>query len=523
MTSIYSDIIDYVSKTDAEIYEIIETACAKFLLSQTKGKAGITFLMPHKNNTLFRTMLMKLASSIDIDDHKTLHDHIAAMTLQSAYKSLDDWKKSPINSLNPPQILYVSNVSNNKVSLQCGASLVLNTDFSCKKSMCIWYVESGIIPVTTDKSAPMVGNKIGAYDEKYDDMSLRNKICIAIENKYALQRISKGLNDNKNDLDVFIHATLSIVNFVVNVKKDLITFREKLIPLISLNAVDIYFIIEPHRVTGDFLLPDSIISEWWKQNNIYSGFDPKNIIDLIQTELCSQNCKCALYTDRCKLLEEIHKVRKESLQSIRSSPRSIVDHIEKCYKELESNNTIGSITNALPPSLFEHYKNNLGLKLLQDQLRFYVYMELSILEKSIFDIQIFNDLLNYIGECLRAQTETERSKSLRVLDKNALKYMIATDEYIQNINIFINSTMFLFVPVTYDEAKSIKQKYSTGVPSINTTSMLNTNVGQYDKHLRVVNLQSSQLNEDLLKMLANLDLSKVDNQMRELILSKLNK
>lgn len=525
MSTNYTNIIEYISNKYDRVATLIDVAAAKLLLTSLKGKNGITFLVP--NNQFLLDKLQNLANSMDPDDHVLLHDHIAAMTLQHAYKTEADWRQhAPVNSLYPPQLIKIRSVSSNEITFENGAVIKRDDNFvdnSPKKCLAIWTIESGEIPITTDRPAQLTkNNKVGSYQETYVDMNLRNKICIAIENKYALQRLKYTLIDNDNiECDAYIHAMLSIVNYIVNVAKNVELFKSKVLPLISLNKIDIYFIIEPHRISGTYLLDDNIIQGWWSQKSVYSGFNCSDILKYIQQSLSTPDNSCALYSSRSMLFNAINTIRKSATTSIQSNPRKITEVIYAYYDTLENSNVIGNIENVLPSALSSYYKTNSKLKLLQDQLRYYTYMKFKDIESSMFNTYDFNELVNYIGECLRASTLDEINGAAPILNHNVLKYLINPNEYLLNINTFINSTMLLFIPMTYKESCELKQKNMITLPNPASTELYNINRAEYEKHSRIINLaNNAQNNEDLLKMLANLDLSKVDDELRQAIMDK---
>jgi hypothetical protein len=526
----YCRIIDYVDAVDSELAELIRGTCVDLTLGSTKGKPGITFLMPQ--DKALRKKLADLAYSDQVEDANKASDMFNAMIFRDVFKSPSDWmaKKDDIpNCLLPSQHVELDSVSGKEVVFKSGARAVIDDGFkdaSRKTNLAVWKLVSGEIPVTTDKPsklkyAKMNKGKTGGYDVSAQmSSSERYKIATAIENAYVLHQLQKGTGIDVSSRDIYFEYTMSLINYIINVRKDTAVMYEKVLPLISLDKLDFYLLVEPHKYGGNYLLDDGLIQEWWLQKGAHPH-NPKDVRLQIE-ELLKSGTGALVYTNRDQLLGKIADIRCQLAQYIDGRPRNCVDEIAKVYEQLEKSNSIGGLGPVFPAQLAAHYQNEPGLKMIQDELRYLTYGAFKSLESEpMFDQGRFHEITNMIGDCLFAATEDERAKQQKLLNKNSIKYLISPTEKIGEIRVFLYSTMFMYIPLTESEAMNLKQKHSIRRPDPQNIVVFNIAKDLFIQQNRIESTQSAPAEQSAMDYLRNLDFASLGESFKEELKRKL--
>lgn len=529
----YCRIIDYVDAVDTELAELIRGTCADLSLGSTKGKPGITFLMPQDKT--FRKKLADLAYSDKVDDANKASDMINALIFRDIFKSPSDWmaKKDDIpNSLFPSQHVELDSVTGKEIVFKSGARAVLDDTFkdsSRKSNLAVWKLMSGEIPVTSDKPSKLKyakmnrGGKTGGYDVTAQmSQSERHKIALAVENAYVFNQLqyenSKTGSYEPAAKDVYNEYTLSLINYIINVRKDDATMHEKVLPLISLDKIDFYLLVEPHKFGGTYLLDDGLIHEWWVQRDQHR-WDPASVVKQIE-QLLNSGTGALVYTDRKKITDKLANIRGAINQVALGKSRNCVDEIAKYYDQLEQNNTIDGVGPVFPAALASYYSSEPGLKMMQDELRYLAYGAFKNIEREpVFDQGRFHELVNMIGECLFSATAADRANQHKLLNKNSIRYLISPTEKIEEIRTFVYSTMFMYVPLTENEAKDLKQKNRITRPDPQNIVVWNISADLYNRHARLAVGSMSDLN--VIEMLKNLNFDTLDKALKQELMRKL--
>lgn len=517
-------ILDYLDSVEPDLARIIRGVCVDMSLTSLRGKPGITFLMPV--DPKFRKRLEELAYSDKPEDANKASDMLNNLIIKDVFKQAGDWKSRQVaNSLVPSQVIDVDSTTKNEVVFKSGAKAVIDDRFidsSKDRRLAVWKL-SGEIPITTDKIAKELPKKkkgvVGAYEPgNLQSQSERFKIALAVENSYALRRLQQD-NSGEKQCDVYLETVLSLVHYIKNVRKDEALLHDKVLPILSLDKADFYFLVEPHRASGDYLLDNSLISEWWacRGQSYMNPIDIRKDIDA----MLSGSTGAAIYSQKSQLMDKIADIRQQISQRAAARPRSSADEIEAIYSELEKSNSIGGIGNVFPADLAQYYANNPGLKMLQDELRYLTYGAFKQLESRGFDVNSFHDLTNMIGEYLYSSTADERARSQKLLNKNTLKYMIAPTEKAQEIQIFVNSTMFMYIPLTSAEASNLKVKNSVSRPDPSHIVLFNIAKDLYKQHERV--LKAGVNNSAILDALKSVGLDKKDPAIWDEMVKKFGK
>ncbi len=336
----YCRIIDYVERANPDLAAIIRGLCADMVMGSTKGKPGVTFLMPQ--DKAFIAKLEKLAYSEKPDEATRAGDMLNALIIRDVFKSPSEWKsrEEVANSLMPPQIVEVESTTATEVTFKSGAKATIDKNFadaSRKQNLAVWKLTSGEIPVTTDKPAKNLRmarpkGKVGGYDPgNLQSQSMRFKIALAIENAYVLDRLQRETGEMNVAQDIYLNNVLSLINYVLNVRRDTSLLYDKIFPLLSLDKIDFYFLVEPHKPSGPYLLDDSIIADWWAQRNLATNrFSGKEVLATVEKLIAEgkNNHNALIYTDSAKLLQAIDGIRQRIGQVVVAKPRTWVDAIE---------------------------------------------------------------------------------------------------------------------------------------------------------------------------------------------------
>jgi hypothetical protein len=524
----YCTIIDYIDAVDPELSNIIKLLCAASNLTSIKGKPGITFLMP---DSAYLAEIKELAYSDKTEKATQAADMINALIIRDVFRTPSDWKsKEAVNSLFPYQVVEVASTSANEVVFKSGAKAVIDDKFmkqslsmdrsdNTKKPqnpgvLAVWKL-TGKIPVTTDKPATKK-NKKGAVTGGYNPghlvtQGLRFKIALNVENAFAMACAS----GNSNKKCAYTEYTLSLLNHIMNKRKDTALMYDKVLPMLSWDKFDFYVLIEPHRNGGEYLLDDGLIADWWQTQ---APFNAQTVCDQV-CSLLKSGSGCAIYTDRVAVLNAIDKIRKEPIKIADSNKfRTLVDVVADRYDNFINTNSIGGVSNVLPAGVIRFYQNEPGLKMVHDELRYLTFGAFQRLE-SQFDFGAFHELCNLIGECLHAN-DVERNSNQKLLNRNVIKSLISPSDLIDEIKIFVCSTMFMYVPMTREEANNLKQNNSTTRPDPHNIVIFNIAKNSYDQHDRLVKL--APMNQDLADALLSLDVSKLDENVRNMLKAKLS-
>lgn len=491
----YCRIIDYLDATDPDLAQLVRGTCVDMTLGSTKGKNGITLLIPDKE---YRAKIAKLAYSSDPAEASQACDLLNALILRDVFKSGAEFlaKRANIpNSLYPSQHVGVAKTSGNTVTFESGAVATLDTNFadsSKKKNLAVWHLK-GEIPVTTDKPAkierkPMgrglKGGKAkhGGYDQDVATSLTKNrrwKIAVTVENEYALNMMQRQTTGRNVD-NPFVRCAMSLVAYLHDKAPKVL---ESALPLLSVSTADFYFLLEPHK-DGDYLVEDSLIEGWWEGRDTHNSVAGCKILNDL---LSAQNNSAKL--------PEIDRIRKELLPQCTN--RNCVEKITAAYEAM--------------------YKEDADLKMLQDELRFLIHCSFKELESTKYSSGALSEIVNMIGEYMYKMngTKEERASGKKLLNASTLKYSIAPTDKIEAIKCFVNSTYFMFVPLTADEARRALPKSYTGTPLPEDRRIWNISAENYSVHERISNTG----NDILEKVLQEVD-PKLAERIREAVAKK---
>lgn len=532
-------IIDYVDQADPELSELLRGTCADMTLNSHKGKAGITFIMPSDS---LKKEIADLAYSTDVKSANKACDILNAHIFRDVYKTPADWKKSPVvpNSLYPSQQVDVESVAAKSVTFTNGATAELDEKFkdsSRKSNLAVWKLTKGQIPVTADKPAKLTFikrkkplGKVGEYELGGDGLrqNARLQIAIAVENAYLLDQLSGSTRQqviggadetryaspsSSGPRDVYLEHTLSLVHFIAGRDKELL--YGVVLPLISFQKVDFYNLLEPHRFTNNHLIPDALIHEWWSGNR--RQINVSRTLEEVSNCLNNSGSNALIYKERNLILTEIDGFRRAIINNM-SQPREIAQKVHNVYNELITTNSLGSAKDIFPEALLQFYRAEPLLKILQDELRYTTFLMFEALEKEQFDRGKFENILLYIAEATHAIGD-EQAAVLKLLNLNNLSAQIAPNQKIEQLGVFVNSTYFVFIPLSKNEIADFIFKNVIVRPDPGHSSIWNIHRYMAATHTRLLKNAHGNDSDDnlLLQLLSQVNTDKLDPRLREQI------
>lgn len=435
---VYCRIIDYIQaradEKGGEMYDtlakIIRGTCADMALNSTRGRPGVTFLMP--SDAAYINKIADLAYSSEIDEAEKAADMLHSLILSNVYYSAAEIKsdKYLANCVMPPQALEVKKIDGDKVYFTDSTYAVIDKRFqNAKRKFAVWTLY-GEMPVRTtnairrpfmtgeEKDKMKTQRKTGKYEMSQNEYSEpRMRIVIAIENIYLLnrqQQCAMGKAD-KHDCDVYFHYSMSLLSHICAHDNDLFS---RIMWKISGDKSDLYFLIEPYTPESQCIVPTKLIEEWWANNSDYARADMKEAKRCIDAWMKSSK------SSRMQARDTADRVRGE----IGANGVGMAREIGAAYA-----------SNAVGPS------EDRSAKLVEDEVRFLCAQLFCRFEASPrCDPAQFNFITNFIGDYLH------RGKP-SLTDEAAIRLSIQPIEKLIQVRRFLHSSWFMYVPLCKDE------------------------------------------------------------------------
>lgn len=509
----------FLAEYDPLLHSALSVTCTLSALGLRSGKAGITFLRPNK------ATVEKIATMVQSSDQSAMdkaRDMLLSCIIKIPLKTAKDWKENRDhipNSQFPSRLTAIADVTEKEVKFVGGAKAKINADFkdgSNEGVLAVWDLD-GELPIDgkeAPKNAKVKAKKTGAYEiGNMMDTTQRNKIILAIENAYGYHELQRRSDPSVVRRDIYLEYLTSFIQFVAN--EDMTLLRERVLPLVSFGKIDLYFLLEPHRDGGGYLIDDSIVGRWWAQHKLAAA-NCKQVVQQVAGWLSGGDGEAAIYSNRAKLLPAIAGEMHSLLDQVESSQRTAASSIDGFYKKMIEENKIGDVENVWPAGLLAHYRANPGLKLTEDELRFVAHGAFAVMESDrSFDFPTLNALLNTIGDYLHASSLETRAKSRRLVTP-ALMQMISPQQHIDEIRCFIMSTSFCFVPLTEEDCINMPYKNTTRKPAADDLIIYNQAKHVFD-HQRIL---QSKADSQLLQVIQSFDVDTLDAGVREALKRK---
>lgn len=471
---------DYLDAKYPKVAELIRATCVDMTLRSTRGKSGITLLLPTDPK-----FLEKVESKVYSDDPREASsacDMLNAVILRDCFKDAKSMKDAAAagtlaNSLYPAQKVEVKSAAGSKVEFANGATAELDKSFidsSPKGNLAVWLLSGpNGLPVTKDSPATLAPRrkgpvgKVGSYQDDVQSQKLRYSIAVQVENEYALQKLLSS------DSDPYCKRVSSLLDCVCEMDHDLFT---KLAPLIHHSIVDFYVLVEPHRKEG-YRIGDDILEKWWNGGRP-AEVDCHKVWAKLDSVVGGLN--------RGPLREFAAEQRR---QVAGAGGRPVARSVEDAYK------SAAGLLAAISP-LSGGYER----MIVEDTLRYFCWSVC----KGVFDIGAYNQMLQVIGDAMYSLNKDGDKYVSPILNKAQILHNVDPRGAIGLLMDFVNSSAFLGVPMTLDECKQSSGK----VKNIHSELIRMAGDVKPGKHLdknRILDSLRGQLSdEDLAKVAAAL-------------------
>jgi len=503
----FTKLLDYIEIVDPDIYEIIEKFCLENLFIPKRG-SGLTFLIP--TDEKFRNQL-KMLSDSEEDADKAV-EIISSLIIVDILKTPADVmeKRDDIpNSLG--QRIEIDGVKGRSIILKSGTDMIIDERFkdgSKGGKLAVWLLNKGGIPTdgpkATFKYIKKQTSKLKSDEPEEpseNNNKIRRDIANRVENAYIVEM------SNQTGKDIYLETTLSLIGYMIKNEYCRELLIEKIIPNLSLDKTDFYILFEPYKTVGPYIISDRILVDWSKDKK---SINIKHVIEEINKYLDNSNhIKALMYSNIQGALNEINEKRNKILNS-RIAPQSMTKIILQAYDELFK-------SNILPESLIKYHNSPLH-KMCEDEIRFVIYQLFSKLENEyIFDRRRFDDVIERIYD----YTNGPDLKPLLLRD---VRNQIPSNEKITEIRIFVNSTAFFYIPISFTAMTKYPHEYVLNKPSPRgISSIYNISEILHKRCLKIVEtsynnvIKSKDKDDDIKKLILKMKTEgKLDEFMKSL-------
>jgi hypothetical protein len=489
----YCSIANFLEDRYPDYYALMRSTCT--LSSLGKSRNGLTLVIPPQS---LIDEIAELAQSEDPAKLQLASDTINSMIFVGEYKTPAAFfaNKSDLpNNMYPKQHVEIDKVTDKQVLFKSGAKIEVDPTFidgSKQSKLAVWKLVGGKLPITKDKNATLANIKKkkagptgGFTPSERLVQQQRFRMIVAIENEYALSRQHGGT-------DPYFHSLLSLVNYVLNVRMDRKLFCERMLPLISYDQIDLYILIDPFRTSGEYLLDDALLADWWRVRQ-FTAFSYRAVMTQVERILESGGASdehALVYTGRKQVFDALLRTRKQICQSVDAAPRLCVGGIVDYYRKFEQTGVIPGTSEQLYPSaLTNWYRSQPMLKMVHDELRYLSYIQFRSLESGVFDAGAFITLQNFIAECLSLNTPEERARACKLLNDVHIRQSVAPAEEVGEVKMFVYSTMFMYIPATRAESRNVAAKYSARRPDPDRLQLWNIGASLSSRVNRLLQLE----------------------------------
>lgn len=505
-SDIYTNIEAYVAKHYSALDDLFRRCDLYNVTKARPGGHGITLLIPKKDQI---DAIRKYSVGLSTEEVSKACQLLLAHIVRKAIIKPADWMTGDVSDARFPSQLLQAKVAGNKVELLSGgkayATLEPDPNFrvAFRTNVAVWVITDGRVREEMDSDAPRKpqsrarkpqadkrGEGVsGGYElSRAHAESDRFKIGLAAENEFVLQH-ARGAN---KELCTYVNYVIAFAHFMYASHRDV--FFQCVLPLIRFRVSDFYVLFEPHRVCApdQYLIDGAYINEWWSSYQ-YHNLVQNDVISFrkwIDERLAeaSSVVKCAIYDNPKDLIAAIDSERM-NITDVMQTPAQIADAVYKIYDELSDGNRIGDIPNIYPPMLAEYYRRHPRFKLMHDELA-YVTEPLIIRVCHNFDVRRFREIVTIIGNAMHADSVAEVENMLPLINRR--KLALQNDALINEIRVFINSTMFFWIPLTRALVKDYPITNSASRPA-NTDALYNTDLALALHHERIYGDQTAYI------------------------------
>jgi hypothetical protein len=504
--SLVTNIEDYVRAKYPDFAALFDYCKLFNLTSPRPGSSGVTLIVP--TDKKYIDSIRELSFSSDAADVGKACDSLLALLMRKALLKASDWAAGDVSDMRYPSQQVSAKATTSSVELQANgktyATLKQDPAFKVgfRSNIAVWLLTDGHMRAEMDADAPRKprgrgrgardkegGNIAGGYDlVRAHAESDRFKIAIAAENEYVIQHMMPA----QNGAPSFIAYLISFARFMYEHHRD--EFFQCVLPLIRYRTTDFYMLFEPHRAAApdQYLIADAFISEWWA-NYQFQRLVREDLISFrkwIDERLgeAASQVHCAIYTEPAEVALAIDEER-AALTSVLQNPAQIADAVYKAYGALSDQNKIGSISDVYPPALAAYYNHHPHFKQMHDELAF-IIEPLMIRNCRQFTVETFREIITIIANATHVESPADVESKLPLVNKRKLALM--NTALVNEIRMFINSTMFFWIPITSTLMKNYPIDSVTTRPE-NADVIYNTDLALALHHERLYSAESTHI------------------------------
>ncbi|MFA5767803.1 MAG: hypothetical protein WC919_07845 [Candidatus Paceibacterota bacterium] len=533
--AVFTSIEDYIRVRKPDLHQLYELCHQQNILTPRVGERfGATLVIPPDSEI---SRLVADSNSTEVAKVSNVCRSLQSIVIRRALASSSDWMAGDVLDGQHPSRKWNIKVSGKGVILADGARdivLTIAPDFKpAFRNIAVWYMDAnGTVnpergePVAQlarsrlkkDVKAEASRAKTGGYEAREQHgRSARFRIAILAENEYAasLSGSARSMATTSarvgaytvggvasqiptNNLNPFVTCVASFARYMY--EHDPTTFFQAILPLIGFRVIDFYAIFESHRIAnggaiGQYLIPDEMIDEWlttfqYRASKFEDIIAFRKWVDDRLAEAGSR-CPCAIYSNIQDLITEIDSVRADTMSAIQN-PGQAAEIIIKQYSDMLATNSLGSIQGIYPDRISQYWRARPCAKLAHDELAFItepIFCRLAT-AGSANAREEYMRTISLIGNVMHAETNSDICAMLPLTNARKLA-SFANDAIMSELRVFVNSTAFMWIPLTSATMRDYPVLDSTSREDVN--AIYNVDLALALKHERLLGPESERI------------------------------
>lgn len=428
-------ILDYLEIHHEDVYKLFDDLAMHGALTPKRG-GSITFLLPDKKYTA------KIRKEIESDEPEKATDILSSLILLDLFESPEDFiaKKDDIPNLYGHRLI-VKSATKDSVVVENG-TLTIDKKFkpferqgkSPRNNVAVWLLDGEVkvdTPETTHKYSNLKNNprKIRGSDEKYELNEIFLFTCKhevltignAVEGKFSamlvvvsqiIYHINKGRDSNyilEYEAARSVLTRNAVIDFFLLFKTPKLFNPSKILECVKQPVVDAKTTIDVYQ---NFFSDQTYKPQYTKYPEVLFGLNNKfseiiKVRDLICVEFLNHSDEIARY----KIIDMYQDFDKSN----------------KLILRIKGSNSIRVIDNIYPQSIFDIFRENPGMHLALDEIKFIIYFRLKQIRFSIpqsndpffqsNDLRMneYIDLFSYLTECYNEFGDPNKSMIIEKL------------------------------------------------------------------------------------------------------------
>jgi len=450
-------IFQWIEAKDPDFAGAIRDLCLEGTLSPSGRSPGVTFLYP--KDKAYRDKVVDKAYSADADEAAKI---IESLIIPDALLQGADFQRRPVGSR--LGVKYgVETAERGKVKLANGVELVASDDFHPlarrEGALAVWLISKGELPLTGEaykapaperKARDGVRGGAGAGDGA-PALNSRQTLAASTEGEFDLCM----KRDKCRAHNPYLAKVVSLLACLRAKRPELLP---AVMPVLDYDPlVTFYLLIEPYKTLGGHLIPEDVLfgEGAWNGTDCY-GDAVEEYKDIFRSMPGQSAASAAdpqtgsgavpyVFRDRAAVAAQADVARHQLGGN--NNPRQLPQQVQDVYAILSAQNTIGGMGPVLP----DVAKTALaaGKKLWQDELRFTLHQALQEMRHAPYSTATFASIVRDLREAWPGNNYTAEARLSNVADQRA---NVSPRTELLLLTKFVNSTDFLYLPVTPDDA-----------------------------------------------------------------------